>query len=205
MKVTEDDVIGLLLGELGPEREAQIRQVLESDARLAALHAEWSAILPGLRSEAERVKAMQQRAIERAMLRLKEERPDTSLDNTAIRVFHLRPARMVAAAAACLLVLSLGFAGTRIFEAVRPATDRSQAVVPVEDPVETIYVAFSHQAREGDGSSANPYASLAEGLEALEDGGTIRIEHGIVSEAFRISTPVRLVAENGTVQIGRWD
>lgn len=65
-----------------------------------------------------------------------------------------------------------------------------------------IWVDFSHIGTES-GSQWNPYNSVAEGIFAVNSGGTVRIlSGGQYNESLRITKPMRIEASGGLVRIG---
>lgn len=67
-----------------------------------------------------------------------------------------------------------------------------------------IWVDFLHTG-PSNGTAQSPYATLAEGIEAVSPGGTVRIKPGVSSETFPdgISKPVTLQAASTVVTIGQ--
>jgi hypothetical protein len=76
--------------------------------------------------------------------------------------------------------------------------------VPFEGPV---WVDFSHTSGTMDGSHANPYATLAQGVSAVASGGSIALNASMQpstsSETIAISKPMTIMSEAGPSTIGQ--
>lgn len=71
-----------------------------------------------------------------------------------------------------------------------------------EDENGATYV-FFEATESGLGTKHRPYQTLEQAINSAEAGGVIKINGGSTSELLRIAQPVRLVAVDGTVRIGR--
>jgi len=62
-------------------------------------------------------------------------------------------------------------------------------------------VDFSHEGIEV-GTYSAPYNTLAEGVAAVNPGGTVRIKAGVSGEILEITKAVRIEAPEGEARIG---
>ena len=72
LKVTESEIIEVLLGEADGALETRVRQAVHADLKVADLYAQWAAVLPTIRQETDRVQAMGARVRQGVMERLRE-------------------------------------------------------------------------------------------------------------------------------------
>ena len=71
--VTEAEIIDVLLGDADPVLEAQVRQAVRHDPRVASLYVQWNRVIPAIQQSAAPFKGMNQRVRDRVMSRLGEE------------------------------------------------------------------------------------------------------------------------------------
>ena len=62
---------------------------------------------------------------------------------------------------------------------------------------------FFEAVEKGQGTKHRPYQTLEQAINSAESGGVIKIKGGSTSELLRIAQPVRLMAVDGPVRIGR--
>jgi hypothetical protein len=98
------------------------------------------------------------------------------------------PLHPIAAAMACALLL-IGFSILMLQQTSTPATH-------------AVYVSFAAD-QSGKGTADQPINSLGRGASAVRPGGTVNLKPGATAESIRIDKPMRLVATDGQVRIGK--
>lgn len=209
MKITDSDIIDFLMGDASPDLEQRVRHAVQTDTKVAALHAEWSAILPVMEQEREVQKALQKRALDRVMQRVAAEKTNQQ-ESIPSRLDwgRLRPSWKgvcgALAAAACLvliagyLALSLGPSGP---DQVGSAPAQVVSAEATQDSPPKQYVAFEY-AGAGVGTESQPFATIERAVAAVDMGGALKIKSGSSNEQLRIAKPMRLEAVGGSVRIG---
>jgi hypothetical protein len=205
-QVTESEIIDVLLGQAGAEVEEEVRRAVRSSKEFAATCHYWARIVPVMKQENVRAKAVTRRACQKLMARLNVDAeskltvPLSWKNGTRFRWIE------VAAVAACV-VLCASFLVTLVYRGhessmVEPA--REGAMLTLERAIS--YVDFSYNRAHGRGTLSQPFKTLAEGIDTVSDGGTVRIRGDATftstAETLRISRPVRLEAAGGNVRIG---
>lgn len=98
----------------------------------------------------------------------------------------LRPAVALTAAACALMIITLSFFVTG------RATNATGSV----------YVSFAAE-QIGRGTADKPFNSLERGTTQVQPGGTLNVKSGATAQPIRIDKPMRLVAVDGQVRIGK--
>jgi hypothetical protein len=78
----------------------------------------------------------------------------------------------------------------------------SEEPPPIETHADPVWVDFAYGGPEF-GTQAEPFDTLFEGIDAVAPAGTVYIEHGETQETATIARAMRLIANGGTVVIGR--
>ena len=66
-----------------------------------------------------------------------------------------------------------------------------------DDQIYTIHVSLNGSDENGDGSEANPYASIQKGSDEADNGDTVLVGPGVYEEQIRLSNEIFLVSQNG--------
>ncbi len=209
-QVTESEIIDVVLGQAAPEVEAEVRRAVRSDAEFAAVYDQWTQVIPAMKQENIRAKAVTRKACERVMERLREEREHEPARALSRKSWGTPGWRWALAAAACLVVCA-GFLTTLVYRShespmvnvLRPTGQDA----PQVGQQAMAYVEFSHNRPNGLGTASQPFKTLAEGIAAVPVGGTVRIKGDVgdpsTPETPRITKAMRIEALGGTVTIGR--
>lgn len=193
MDIQQTDIIDYVLGQAGPDLRAEIESAAASDPDLAAELARWQTIRPALAAEHESAKSLTEAAcaLVADKIRFIEPEPERSFSLGQLWRELTHPAVGLTAAACALLIIGAAWimVGTASREA-RPVMTSS------------VYVDFSAD-REGQGTAHQPFRSLDKGATSVPAGGTLKLKPGASAEPVRISKPMRLMATEGPVTIGK--
>jgi len=223
--VTESEIIDVLLGQAMPEVEEQVRAAVRSDPEFAAVYDEWARLIPAMKQENVRAKAIIQNACRRLMEHLREQKkpvrrptllteaPQRGAMDAAragwLARFGWRQTVAALAAAACV-VLCAGFLTTMIYRSDESPV-KSARHPAIQNGMSTLeeaiaYVDFSYNRAHGSGTLSQPFKTLADGIAAVSGGGIVKIKGAAADtstpETLRIANPVRSEAVGGNVRIG---
>ena len=161
----------------------------------AARHtAEWAAIIQSARADKGQIQAFHHAMADSVMARI----ANTVSEPVRPSHSHARPWTVSGLALAASLVLFASYAWQHGRSMESRPTDMAAHNAQV------YYLSFD-QGGNGEGTSSQPFSSLAQGLSSATDHALLKIESGSTSEKITISQPITLVAHRGPVRIGASD
>lgn len=104
-----------------------------------------------------------------------------------------------------------GWDWSRLMWLMRPAAAMACALLIIgvsivavqhSSPAKSVYVSFAAE-QSGKGTADQPINSLGRGASVVQPGGTVNLKPGATAESIRIEKPMRLVATEGKVTIGK--
>lgn len=214
-RITDLDMVDFLLGDASEDLAECVAREMESDEKTAALYTQWSGILQAIGQEREAEKALQERATQFVMRRIREERlqADQSPSEASPLLgrkqwLSWKKACVGLAAAACLsLVVGLGVVVKTERGREPEFSDWPQFTSGAQTDSDTDVGSSPPRVRLGSIDSQVtqgplPVDSLRAAISAVAPGGTVEIANTVVHGAVVIEKPVRLVALGGDVKIG---
>ena len=222
-RVDDSDIIDAERGQATPELEDRVREAMESNPDLAALHNLWIEVLPALENEKAHLNDITARACHRVMERIRDEKsrePRAFLGGIRRPTpqkrfgrFGWKTAAATMSTAACMIL----FVGYSFLSSDTDPIPTGYAPIatephPAEAPLQitqntTVFVRPGGGMSSSIGTESQPFKSLTEAVSAVSVGGTIKIESGVMSlstsGSFRLTKPVRIEALGGVVRIAR--
>ena len=215
MNISDTDIICALL----EDDACQMRELnshAEADPSLAKRLAHWQAVLGLIQEDATAARSAHGRALDRAMQRaavkaqqdaVRHAGPKQSQNrhkNTA-RGWRWMAAAGAAIAAAVILALVIPWPGQEDSASPMRSAKQHESVESGVFSAESEASGNLHRApktvvvnyRLARGVAKDHFRSIAEALNVVQQGGTIRIEGGRTDENLRITTPIVLIAGDG--------
>ncbi len=216
MKATDREIFESFFDDASPALKERVARAVEADSRTAEIHAFWSRVHPLLSDRAQVEKAISERAIAGVMQRLAAEPKDVEARRagpvqfqtwatTMVRGWRWMAGAGAAIAAAALLALVIPWTEQEDAASPMRSAKQQESVESSEISAESVASANLHRApktvvvdyRLARGVTNGHFASLAEALNVVQQGDTIRLAGGRTNENVRIATPIFLIGGDG--------
>jgi len=209
-RVTESEIVDVLMGQADAEVDERVRERIRNDRKFAALYDYWTHLIPAIEEERGRVRTVTNKACQRLMAQLNEERPPRAAavlpGETGSKVWRIRgvaTAASVLLCIGCLILLLLSFGDESAMPTLRYPVDENRGRT-LEKSI--AYVDFSADLAAEPGTSSRPFKRITDAIAAVSNGGIVRIRSDVAvtltPETLRIAKPVRIEAVGGRVRIG---